>query len=281
MILTGEAKLAGVMGWPVGHSRSPRLHGWWLAHYGIDGAYLPLAVRPEQFAQALRTLPHLGFRGVNVTVPHKEAALAAVDIVDDHARRIGAVNTVIVHPDGALEGRNTDGVGFLAHLTTSAPAWGPHRGPAAVIGAGGAARAIVVALLDAGVPEVHIVNRTRERAESLALALSDDRIKVMPWLNRAGALRDAALVVNTTTQGMRGQLPLDLDLAAMPSGAAVFDCVYAPLETPLLAAARARGLVAVDGLGMLIHQARPGFAAWFGRDPQITPELHAFLAEGL
>lgn len=281
MILTGEAKLAGVIGWPVGHSRSPRLHGWWLRHYGIDGAYLPLAVAPEQFAHVLRTLPHLGFRGANITVPHKEAALAAVDVADDHAKRIGAVNTVIVREDGALEGRNSDGLGFYAHLTASAPAWTPEAGPAVIVGAGGAARAIAVALLDAGLPELRLVNRTRERAEQLALALGDARIKVMPWLARAAALEGATLAVNTTTQGMRSQPALDLDLMPLPVGAAVFDCVYAPLDTPLLKAARARGLTAIDGLGMLIHQARPGFAAWFGREPEITPELRAFLAEGL
>jgi shikimate dehydrogenase len=281
MILTGKAKLAGVIGWPVGHSRSPRLHGWWLDHYGIDGAYVPLPVAPEQFAQALRTLPHLGFRGVNVTVPHKEAALVAVDVVGDLARRIGAVNTVILREDGSLEGRNSDGLGFYEHLVASAPIWNVKLGPAVIVGAGGAARAIAVALLDAGVPELRLVNRTRERAEQLALALGDPRIKVMPWLARAGALEDAMLVVNTTTQGMASQPALDLDLAPLPLGAVVFDCVYAPLETPLLAAARKRGLIGVDGLGMLIHQARPGFAAWFGREPEITPELRAFLAEGL
>jgi shikimate dehydrogenase len=281
MILTGQAKLAGVIGWPVGHSRSPRLHGWWLDHYGIDGAYVPLAVAPEQLAHVLRTLPLMGFRGVNITVPHKEAALAAVDVADDHAKRIGAVNTVIVREDGGLEGKNTDGLGFLAHLTSSAPAWTADAAPAVVIGAGGAARAIAVALLDAGVPELRLINRTRERAESLAMALGDSRLKVMPWLARNAALGGAGLVVNTTTQGMRGEPQLDLDLAPLPSAAAVFDCVYAPLETPLLAAARGRGLVGVDGLGMLIHQARPGFSAWFGREPEITQALRVHLAEGL
>ena len=281
MILTGQAKLAGVIGWPVGHSRSPRLHGWWLDHYGIDGAYLPLAAAPEQFAQVLRTLPLMGFRGANITVPHKQAALAAIDLADDHAKRIGAVNTVIVRDDGALEGKNTDGLGFFAHLTACAPAWAAEAAPAVVIGAGGAARAIAVALLDAGVPELRLINRTRERAEALALALGDPRLKVMPWLARAAALDGAGLLVNTTTQGMRGQAPLDLDLAPLPAGAAVFDCVYAPLETPLLAAARQRGLIGIDGLGMLIHQARPGFTAWFGREPEITPALRDFLAQGL
>ncbi len=281
MIISGQAKLAGIIGWPVGHSRSPRLHGWWLEHYKIDGAYLPLAVAPEQFAHVLRTLPQMGFRGVNVTVPHKEAALAAVDVADDHARRIGAVNTIIVREDGSLEGRNTDGLGFLAHLVESAPHWNAEAAPAVIIGAGGAARAIAVALLDAGAPQVRLINRTRERAEALALALGDPRLKVVPWIARGAALGDAGVIVNTTTQGMRGQPPLDLDLAAAPKSAVLFDCVYAPLETPLLTAAKARGMAGVDGLGMLIHQARPGFAAWFGREPEITPALRAFLAEGL
>lgn len=279
-MLTGEAKLAGVMGWPVAHSRSPRLHGYWLEKYGIDGAYVPLPVAPEHFAQALRVLSQLGFRGVNVTVPHKEAALKAVDTADHHARRIGAVNTVIVREDGALEGRNTDGIGFLAHLRDQAPAWQPAAAPAVVVGAGGAARAIVATLKDAGVPEVRLVNRTLARAEALALAFGDP-LKVVPWINRAGALRDAGLVVNTTTLGMHGQPDLDLELIGLSPGAAVFDCVYNPLETPLLGQARRRGFVPVDGLGMLLHQARPGFKAWFGVDPEITDDLRALVAQGL
>lgn len=279
-MLTGEAKLAGVMGWPVAHSRSPRLHGYWLEKYGIDGAYVPLPVAPEHFAQALRVLSQLGFRGVNVTVPHKEAALKAVDTADHHARRIGAVNTVIVREDGSLEGRNTDGIGFLAHLRDQAPAWQPAAAPAVVVGAGGAARAIVATLKDAGVPEVRLVNRTLARAEALALAFGDP-LKVVPWINRAGALRDAGLVVNTTTLGMHGQPDLDLELIGLSPGAAVFDCVYNPLETPLLGQARRRGFVPVDGLGMLLHQARPGFKAWFGVDPEITDDLRALVAQGL
>jgi shikimate dehydrogenase len=280
VIVSGRAKLAGVMGWPVGHSRSPRLHGYWLERYGIDGTYVPLAVPPAHFAQALRMLALIGFRGVNVTVPHKEAALAAVDTVDETARRIGAVNTVTMEPDGTLKGTNTDGVGFLAHLTASAPDWTPASAPAVVIGAGGAARAVIVALQDAGVRNIRLVNRTRDRAEQLAMAL-DGSIGVLPWVARNSALAGAALVVNTTTLGMGGQPPLDLDLAALAPGSCVFDCVYAPLETPLLAQAKSRGLTAIDGLGMLIHQARPGFAAWFGVEPEVDDGLRRFLAEGL
>ena len=279
-MLTGEAKLAGVMGWPVAHSRSPRLHGFWLEKYGIDGAYVPLPVAPEHFAQALRVLSQLGFRGVNVTVPHKEAALKAVDTADHHARHIGAVNTVIVREDGSLEGRNTDGIGFLAHLRDQAPAWQPAAGPAVVIGAGGAARAIIATLKDAGVPEIRLVNRTLARAETLALAFGAP-VKVVPWINRAGAFRDATLAVNTTTQGMHGQAELDIELIGLAPGAPIFDCVYNPLETPLLAQARQRGFVPIDGLGMLLHQARPGFKAWFGVDPEITDELRALVAQGL
>jgi shikimate dehydrogenase len=279
MILSGRAKLAGVIGWPIAHSRSPRLHGYWLERYKIDGAYVPLAVQPAQVAQALRMLALVGFRGVNVTVPHKEAALAAVDVLDPDARRIGAVNTVTMGPDGALIGTNTDGIGFIKHLKASAPGW-KTSGAAAVIGAGGAARAVVAALMNAGVPEIRLINRTRERAEELAHSFNGPT-RVMPWVARHGALDGAALVVNTTTLGMTGQPALDLNLDALTAEACVFDCVYVPLETPLLAAARARGLIAVDGLGMLIQQARPGFEAWFGVAPEVDDGLRRFLAEGL
>lgn len=272
--------LAGVMGWPVAHSRSPRLHGYWLEKYGIDGAYLPLPVAPEHFAQALRVLSQLGFRGVNVTVPHKEAALDAVDTADHQARLIGAVNTVIMREDGSLEGRNTDGIGFLAQLKDRAPAWRAAAGPVVVIGAGGAARAIVATLKAAGAPEIRLVNRTLARAEAMAMAFGAP-LKVVPWINRAGALRDAGLVVNTSTLGMHGQPDLDLDLTGLGSGTVIFDCVYNPLETPLLKQARQKGLVPVDGLGMLLHQARPGFKAWFGVDPDITDDLRALVAQGL
>jgi len=276
MILSGKAKVAGVIGWPVGHSRSPRLHGWWLEQHGIDGAYIPLAVPREGLEAAVRALPALGLRGANVTVPHKEAVLRLVDRLDPVAARIGAVNTLVVAEDGALEGRNTDAEGFLNNLRDGAPGWRSAAGPAVVIGAGGAARAVVAALADAGVPEIRLVNRTPEKAETLACALGGP-VHVVPWFGRGGALAEAALLVNTTTLGMAGQPLLDLDLAHLPPSAVVTDIVYTPLETPLLAVARARGNPVVDGLGMLLHQAVPGFEAWFGVRPAVTPELRAFV----
>lgn len=273
-MISGKARLAGVMGWPVGHSRSPLLHGHWLARYGIDGAYVPLAVPPERIEQALRALPALGFRGCNVTVPHKEAAFRLVDRLDRTAQRIGAVNTIIVAEDGSLEGRNTDGYGFWENLRQLAPAdCQPQTGPALVLGAGGAARAIITALLDQGVPEIRLVNRTRARAEELATALDDARVRVADWQDRAVLLDGAHLLVNTTTQGMQGQPPLEIDLASLPATALVTDIVYTPLMTDLLAQAQRRGNAIVDGLGMLLHQARPGFHAWFGTDPQVDEAL--------
>ncbi len=276
MIPTGKARLAAVIGWPVSHSLSPRLHGYWLQRYRIDGAYVPLAVAPEDLVAVLRDLPRMGFAGANVTLPHKESALAAVGEVEALARRVGAVNTVVVTEEHGLVGRNTDVYGFLENLKTGAPGWRADRGPAVVIGAGGAARAVAVALADAGAPEVRIANRTAARAQELAAALGAAALPV-PWHEREGALDGAALVVNTTTLGMTGAPPLDLDLGLLPREALVTDIVYSTLETPLLAAAAARGNAVVDGLGMLLHQARPGFAAWFGVEPEVTPELRAFV----
>jgi shikimate dehydrogenase len=274
--LTGHAKLAGVMGWPVAHSRSPRLHGFWLAQHDVDGAYVPLAVRPENLAAALKALPALGFAGVNLTVPHKTAAMSLVDRLSAEARRIGAVNTIVVGADGLLEGNNTDGYGFLAHLKAAAPKWQPENAPAVILGAGGAARAIAVALLDAGVGELRLVNRTQARSAALAVEFGE-RVKPVKWQSRGEALKDAGLLVNTTTLGMTGQPALEIDLHHLPLSAVVYDIVYVPLETPLLAAARKRGNVAVDGLGMLLHQALPGFAAWFGITPEVSPELREFV----
>jgi shikimate dehydrogenase len=278
-MISGAAKLAGVIGWPVKHSRSPRLHGFWARHYAIDAAYVPLAVKPADFETAVRALPKLGFAGANVTLPHKEAALKLADIVDPSAQRIGAANTLIFHDDGKIEARNTDAFGFGAHLNQTAPDWRKDRA-AVVFGAGGAARAILAALLDAGVPEIRLINRTRARAEALATEFGA-RIRVVDWTDRRTALDGAGLLVNTTTQGMDGQAALDIDLATLPDDAVVNDLVYVPLETPLLAQARRRGLRTVDGLGMLLHQGRPGFAAWFGTMPDVTAELREFVGEGL
>jgi shikimate dehydrogenase len=270
--MTGAARVAGVMGWPVSHSRSPRLQNYWLARYGIDGVYVPFPVRPEALEAALRALPALGICGVNVTVPHKEATFALMDECDGAALRMGAVNTVVVRGDGSLFGMNTDGYGFIESLRAGAPLWRAAAGPAAVLGAGGAARALVCALLDAGAAEIRVANRTRARAEALAKSFGP-AVRAVGWDARADALDGAALLVNTTTLGMAGQPPLDIALDALPTAAAVCDIVYAPLETPLLVASRARGNACIDGLGMLLHQARPGFLAWFGRDPEVTPEL--------
>jgi shikimate dehydrogenase len=275
MTLSGRAKLAGVIGWPVGHSRSPRLHGYWLQYYRIDGAYVPLPVRSEAFERGLWSLADLGFRGVNVTVPYKEAALAACDEVDESGRRLGAVNTIVMG-DGRLRGFNSDGFGFIENLRQGAPGWQAHKAPAVVIGAGGAARAVVAALIDAAVPEIRLVNRTQPRADTVAKDLGGP-VRVLDWPERGRSLSEAGLLVNATSLGMTGQPPLELDLAGLPMTALVNDIVYAPLETPLLAQARARGNVVVDGLGMLLHQARPGFEAWFGVEPEVTPELRRFV----
>ncbi|MCA3287150.1 MAG: shikimate dehydrogenase [Roseomonas sp.] len=271
-LLSGHARLAGVFGFPVTHSRSPRLHGYWLQRYGIDGAYIPLGVAPERFGHAVRSLVDLGFRGANVTIPHKLAAFEICDGVAPFARRAGAVNTLIFR-DGRIEGSNTDGFGFLESIRDAAPGWRADAGPAVLLGAGGAARAIAAALLDAGAPRVTLVNRTTAKAEALARDLGGP----IHVADRA-PLEDAALLVNTTSLGMQGQPPLEMDLSPLATSAVVADIVYVPLATRLLAAARARGLIAVDGLGMLLHQARPGFEAWFGVAPQVDQALRDVVA---
>jgi shikimate dehydrogenase len=283
MRITGAARLAGIMGWPVAHSRSPLLHGFWLDETGIDGAYLPLPVRPGDIGPALRALPILGFRGCNLTIPHKQTALAVVDWVDPLARRIGAVNTIVVTADGSLEASNTDIYGFRENLRDRVPDWNPLMGPAVVFGAGGSARAVVAALCDTGVSEVRIVNRTRSRAEAVAndLVTSAMRISVHPWNAAGKALEGAGLLVNTTSLGMAGEPPLDLDLSPLPRSAPVVDIVYVPLETGLLAAAHRLGHPVVDGLGMLLHQGRPGFEAWFGTKVQVSRELRTAIVKTL
>ena len=279
MILSGKARLAGVMGWPVSHSRSPRLHGFWLERHAIDGAYVPLAVPPGRIETALRALPVLGFRGANLTVPHKEAAPAICDELDPLARRIGAVNTIVVGDDGRLIGSNTDAYGLIENLRRNS-GWRSGNDAVVVLGAGGAARAACVALIDAGAASVRIVNRTQLRAEILAEELGAG-IAAVDWQDRNDALDGAALLVNTTTLGMTGAPPLDIDLSALPKSAIVYDIVYVPLETPLLAAARARGNPVVDGLGMLLYQAQPGFEAWFGVRPDVDEDLRRFVLNDL
>ncbi|MGE3475448.1 MAG: shikimate dehydrogenase [Rhodospirillaceae bacterium] len=266
---------AGIMGWPVDHSRSPALHEFWLKNYGIEGSYVRLPVPPESLGAAIGELHEKGFSGVNLTVPHKETALSFLTGITNEARQIGAVNTIFLTADGKTLGTNTDAYGFITNLRAEAPTWTPDAGPAVVLGAGGAARAVCFALQDAGVSEIRLVNRTARRAESLALEMGPRRIKPQPWENMKEALDGAALLVNTTTLGMKGQPALEIDLAPLPPTAVVNDIVYVPLETPLLAAARTRKNPAVDGLGMLLYQAQPAFAGWFGVRPEVTPALRA------
>lgn len=277
--MTGTRK-AGVMGWPIAHSLSPVLHGHWLARYGVDGSYEAIPVEPGALPAALAGLAENGFRGVNLTVPHKEAALDCVDAIDDTARRIGAVNTIVVGDDGALSATNTDAYGLIENIRAGAASALEAKfcgRPAVILGAGGAARAAVVGLADAGVAEIRIVNRTVARAAALSDLAGDSGLPVSAhdWADAGAALADAGLLINTSTLGMTGQPPLDLDLARLPADAVVNDIVYAPLETGLLAAARARGNPVIDGLGMLLHQARAGFHAWFGVDPVVDEELRA------
>ena len=277
--VTSRTKRAGVMGWPVGHSLSPRIHGYWLDRYGIDGRYDLLPVPPEDLESRVKSLAADGLVGANVTVPHKEAALRAADSADANARRVGAANTLVVGADGKVAASNTDGFGFLENLRAGAPDWRASSGPAVILGAGGAARAVAAALLDAGAPRLILLNRTRERADVLAKDLG--KITVVSWSERERILADAALLVNATTLGMTGQPDLSLDLGRLPKTALVNDIVYRPLVTPLLASARARGNRTVDGLGMLLHQARPGFEAWFGVRPEVTEDLRRRVLDGL
>jgi len=275
-VLSGTSRLAGIIGWPVSHSRSPRLHGFWLDRYGIDGAYVPLPVRPENLVIAVRSLRDLGFRGGNVTIPHKEAVIAACDRLEESARCAGAVNTLVFEEDGAIVGLNSDGAGFIAGLAQTVPDFAPAEGPAVLLGAGGGARAVAAALLKAGCPEVVVVNRTPGRAEALAAALGP-RVTTSSW-GDPGPLGRAALVVNTTSLGMLGQPPLALPLEALPPQAVVADLVYVPRTTALIAAARARGHRTMGGLPMLLHQASVGFALWFGVTPVVDEALADFVA---
>jgi shikimate dehydrogenase len=270
---------AGVMGWPISHSLSPTLHRYWLKEYGVVGDYLPFAVPPDELEAALRNLPSQGYKGVNVTVPHKENAMKFCDELDEPAQRVGAVNMVSVTESGGLAGRNTDGIGFLENLRFGSK-WQSGDGPAVVLGAGGASRAIVASLVDVGVPAIFICNRTHSRSELLA-DFFGKKCTATRWLDRNAVLGDASLLVNTTSLGMLGQPSLEIDLSDLSSGAVVNDIVYAPLETRLLAAARAHGNPVVDGLGMLLYQARPAFQTWFGVMPEVSDGLRRFIQKKL
>ena len=268
--------LAGVMGSPVMHSRSPKIHNYWFAKYGLPGTYVPLAIPPDGLAAALRALAPLGFAGCNLTIPHKEAALGVIDRLDPLARRIGAVNCIVVAADASLDGCNTDGFGFIESLLEAKPDWRPDAGPIVVLGSGGGARAVLVSLADRGAREIRLVNRTPERAAALAREFGPP-VAAIAWSDRDAALADAAMLVNTTSQGMAGEPALNISLDELPTAALVSDIIYVPRETPLLAAARRRGNPTVNGLGMLLNQARPAFHAWFGVMPEVTPELRAMV----
>ncbi|MBT9246836.1 shikimate dehydrogenase [Gemmobacter fulvus] len=260
--------LAGVIGSPVAHSRSPVLHGYWLKKYGIKGHYIPMDIAQADLAEALRTLPKLGFVGLNVTIPHKETILGLADIVSDRAALIGAANTLIFRKDGRIHADNTDGSGFIANLRQNAPQWNPAAGPAAVFGAGGAARAVVAALIEVGVPEVRIANRTRLRAEAFRTDFGA-KVSVWDWVQAGNMLEGAATVINTTALGMTGKPDFRIPLDALERGALATDLVYTPLKTQFLIEAEEAGAVVVDGLGMLLHQAAPGFERWFGQRPEV------------
>ena len=260
-----------VIGAPIGHSRSPVLHSYWLRRFGVRGHYVPMEVAPEKLAEVIRLLPAMGFVGANITIPYKEDILEIADLVSDRATVIGAANTLIFRSDGKIHADNTDGYGFMANIRQTAPDWDPRMGPAVVFGAGGASRAVISALLDADVPEIRLANRTRIRADKL----HDDfgnRVQVHEWVQAGNALEGATTVVNTTSLGMTGHPDLRVPLDALAPGMLVTDIVYTPLETRLLRVAREQGCTVVDGLGMLLHQAVPGFERWFGFRPVVDDD---------
>lgn len=266
--------LAGVIGNPVAHSRSPKLHNHWLRKYGIAGHYVPMHVEKDDLENVLRMMPRMGFVGCNITIPHKVTAMEIADIVTDRATLIGAANTLIFRKDGKIHADNTDGYGFIASLKQGAPKWDASAGPAAVLGAGGAARAVIASLIEAGAPEILLTNRTRANAD----ALRDDfgaRVTVVEWVQAGNMLEDAMTVVNTTSLGMKGASDFRVPLDGLRPDAVVTDIVYEPLKTKLLQEAEARGCTIVDGLGMLLHQAVPGFERWFGQRPEVDAEARA------
>jgi shikimate dehydrogenase len=263
--------LAGVIGSPIAHSRSPLLHNYWLKRYGIKGHYIPMDIGQADLPQALQMLPKMGFVGCNVTLPHKETVLALADIVTDRAALIGAANTLIFRADGKIHADNTDGAGFVANLRQNAPNWDPKSGPAMVFGAGGAARAVIAALIEVGVPEIRLTNRTRARADALRTDFGA-KITVVDWVQSAHNLHDVATVINTTSLGMISKPEFNVSLAHINPKALVNDLVYTPIQTEFLTAAANAGCTTVDGLGMLLHQAAPGFERWFGHRPDVDDE---------
>lgn len=271
--------LAGVIGHPIAHSKSPLLHGHWLRQHGLAGHYIPMDVATDDLEQTLRLLPKIGFRGLNVTIPHKERALQIADLVTDRAALIGAANTLIFRDDGRIHADNTDGYGFIENLKQGAPDWNPKAGPAVVLGAGGAARAVLSSLMEAGVPSIILTNRTRARADRLRSDFGA-RIEVKEWSQAGNLLEEAATVVNTTSLGMKGQPELRVPLDGLNSSAVVTDLVYTPLETHLLRTARQAGCRVVDGLGMLLHQAAPGFERWFGIRPEVDEAARRAVLRG-
>jgi shikimate dehydrogenase len=260
--------LAGVIGHPIAHSRSPALHGFWLKRYGIKGHYIPMDVMPQDLRQALEILPKLGFVGVNVTIPHKEAILQIADVITDRAALIGAANTLIFRKDGRIHADNTDGAGFIANLRQNAPGWNAAAGPAAIFGAGGAARAVVAALIEVGVPEIRIANRTLPRAQALRTDFGA-KLQIYDWVHAPNMLEGATTVINTTSLGMSGKSDFRVPLDGLERDALVTDLVYNPLKTQFLLEAESKGCTVVDGLGMLLHQAAPGFERWFGQRPEV------------
>ena len=260
--------LAGVIGSPISHSKSPKLHGYWLNRYGLRGHYVPMEISADDLEETLRALPKAGFVGLNVTIPHKERVLNVADLVTDRAALMGAANTLIFRRDGSIHADNTDGYGFIENLRQGAPQWAANAGPAAVIGAGGAARAVVAALIDSGATEIRISNRTKTRAEALRQEFGV-KVQVVDWVQAGNMLEGAATVVNTSSLGMAGKPEMRIPLDGLSPDAVVTDLVYTPLETRLLAEARTIGCTTVDGLGMLLHQAAPGFERWFGVRPEV------------
>jgi len=270
--MTDKVKLAGVIGQPIAHSRSPQLHGHWLKKYGISGHYIPMDVAQSDLKTVLETIPKMGFQGVNVTLPHKEAVLELADSVTDRAALIGAANTLTFTADGRIQADNTDGVGFLANIRDYVPEWSAKSGPCVVFGAGGASRAIIAALSQAGAPVIRVTNRTRARSDALKDHFGA-KIEVIDWVQAGNVLGDASLLVNTTSLGMQGKSALRVPLDGLRPETVVTDIVYTPLETELLRTAKAIGCRTVDGLGMLLHQAAPGFERWFGTAPEVDMEL--------